>query len=445
MYYYNFSIVKTLLTPLHKWEQTCVVFRLARHFIDTGKALRKRMWQGNRYFNVKPCTGIFLLVTLSFIIYSVIYLSDSVKFESIPAAAESKQITVGYTVNSGDTLWLISQKYDTTVSKIKTYNNLTDNNIYPGQQLTIPVDTSPRIRYIDYKVIPGNTLSELAEYFGTSVENIKIVNRLKNNIIYAGKVLRMPASCINYIVVSGNTLWKISNKHNTTVSKIKMFNSLTSNTIYAGQMLHIPYPPAVRSVKYITHTVQSGETLWSISIKYGIPQYELESANQLTGSAWLSIGQKLRIPVYYIPVKPTPGAKYGEYLDWWKEAQYIFPIGKFAKIKDFVTGKTFNIKRSIGANHADCEPLTSSDSAIIKNLWDGKYSWITRAVIVEVNNRKIAASMSSTPHGIQYDENNNFSGHFDIHFKNSTRHKDGEIDTYHQEKIRISAGIQTIS
>jgi hypothetical protein len=46
------------------------------------------------------------------------------------------------------------------------------------------------------------------------------------------------------------------------------------------------------------------------------------------------------------------------------------------------------------------------------------------------------------PHGVVYITNNNFDGHFDIHFLNSTRHVDGKIDRYHQEKIKIAAGVK---
>jgi len=100
------------------------------------------------------------------------------------------------------------------------------------------------------------------------------------------------------------------------------------------------------------------------------------------------------------------------------------------------------VKRTIGANHADCEPLTANDAAIMKEVWGGSYSWKERAVIVEVDGRKIAASMASMPHDIQYITNNNFDGHFDIHFRNSTRHSDGKISESHQKQVRIAAGIE---
>jgi hypothetical protein len=135
------------------------------------------------------------------------------------------------------------------------------------------------------------------------------------------------------------------------------------------------------------------------------------------------------------------GAKYGEYLDWWTEAQYVFLINKVATVTDFKTGRSFQVKRTIGANHSDTEPLTAADAAIIKEVWGGQYSWAERAVIVNVDGRKIAGSMASMPHDIEYIKDNNFPGHFDIHFRNSTRHVDGTVSEAHQRQIQIAAGL----
>jgi hypothetical protein len=145
--------------------------------------------------------------------------------------------------------------------------------------------------------------------------------------------------------------------------------------------------------------------------------------------------------VHNIAVQERVSEKHGEYLDWWTEAQYVFPINKVATVTDFQTGRTFKIKRTTGAFHADCEPLTARDAAIIKEVWGGSYSWTERAVIVVVDGRKIAASMSSMPHDVEYIKDNNFNGHFDLHFRNSTRHKDGMISQAHQAQIRIAAGV----
>jgi LysM repeat protein len=358
-----------------------------------------------------------------------------------PAEAEAAtQVLINYTVKSGDTLWGIAQKHSTTVADIKSLNGLTSNTIYVGQLLKVHVNMSEGVKNIEYTVQPGNTLYSLAEYFGTTVDRIKSANGLTGNTIYVGQLLRIPASYVNYIVVKGDTLWDIANRFNTTVYRIKLFSGLKTDTIYIGQVLHIPALSPKPRLTFITHTVKAGDNIWDLSIKYGIPQSELLKVNGLTLSSTLSIGQQLKIPVYSIPVMSTPGPQYGEYLDWWTEAQYVFPIGRNAVVKDFVTGKTFNIRRSIGANHADCEPLTATDTATIKSLWGGTFSWTTRAVLVLVDGRKIAASMTSMPHGVVYITNNNFGGHFDIHFKNSTRHNDGQIDPYHQAKVKAAAG-----
>lgn len=276
------------------------------------------------------------------------------------------------------------------------------------------------------------------------------------------KTIRISENNATYTVQAGDSLWLIANKYGTTVTAIKEANKLTSDTIYTGQKLLIPVGASQSSptptnptptptdqnqvytqptVTYTTHTVVSGDNIWSLSIKYGIPMTELLAVNNLTTNSNLTIGQKLQIPVHHIPVKPVVSAKHGELLDWWTEAQYVFAINDVAKVTDFQTGKSFYVKRTIGANHADSEPLTANDAAIIKEIWGGSYSWTARAVIVEVDGRRIAASMSSMPHDIQYITNNNFNGHFDIHFLNSTRHSDGQMTPEHQTQVKIAAGV----
>lgn len=351
--------------------------------------------------------------------------------------------TTNYTVISGDTLWKIANRYSVSVNDIKSLNNLTNDTIYLNQVLKIPTKT---VSDVIYAVKSGDSLWKIANTYNTTIDNIKKLNNLSSDNIYVGQKLVISKGTTNtstYTVKSGDTLWELSKKFNMSVNDLKSINNLSSDNIYIGQVLKITgttEAPSKPTITYITHTVKSGENAWTISLDYGIPMQELLNANGLNSNSVFSIGQALKIPVHNIPVKPTMGAQYGEYLDWWTEAQYVLPINKVFKVTDFKTGKSFMIKRTIGANHADCEPLTSSDSSIAKNVWGG-YSWTTRPVLIEVDGRKIAASMSFMPHGVEYIPNNNFDGHFDIHFLNSTRHKDGQIDTYHQNNIKISAGI----
>ncbi|MGL4730506.1 MAG: hypothetical protein ACRCW0_02850 [Clostridium sp.] len=155
-----------------------------------------------------------------------------------------------------------------------------------------------------------------------------------------------------------------------------------------------------------------------------------------------------------------------ENLDWFKEAQYIYPIGAVAEVEDVYTGKTFKVQRTFGTNHADVEALTKNDSEVIKNIWGGDFSWERRPVIVFVNGRRIAASMAAMPHAgndeypalsnapnlsggygtgqnLDVVKNNGMSGVCDLHFLNSMRHTDGSIsegvDSQHQSCVTIAA------
>jgi hypothetical protein len=150
-----------------------------------------------------------------------------------------------------------------------------------------------------------------------------------------------------------------------------------------------------------------------------------------------------------------------ELLDWWTQAKNVFKIGTTAVVQDVRTGKTFRIVRTMGSNHADCEAASKADADIIKSIWGG-FSWDTRPVIVNIGGRRLAASMSSLPHagvdsapafkvvdnrseGYGRGENldtikgNGMDGHFDVHFLNSTRHKDGKVDPRHQAAIKEAA------
>lgn len=366
-----------------------------------------------------------------------------------------------YTVMSGDSLSVIAKRFQVSVEDLKMVNSLASDRIYVGQLLKIPNGSTETVETpitstttpATYKVIAGDTLSGIAKRFGVTVSFIKEINHLTTDTIYLGQALQLQKqpTTQTYTVKSGDTLSEIAKEHGTTTSEIMEINKLTTTGIFVGQVLTInsmktPSPettetqPTSNTLTYRTHTVQSGDNIWNLSVKYGLPQAELLKANGLTSSSMLSIGQKLKIPVHTIAVQTTVSERHGEYLQWWTEAQYVFPIGKVAIVTDFQTGKSFKVKRTIGANHADSETVTTTDTNIAKSIWGG-FSWSTRAVLVEVDGRKIAASMSFYPHDVDYIKDNGINGHFDIHFKDSTRHKDGKIDPYHQEKIKIAAGL----
>ncbi len=296
----------------------------------------------------------------------------------------------------------------------------------------------------EYTVVQGDTLYKISQKFGSSVGDIKTANSLIGDTIYTNQVLSIPLNKEDglYRVQAGDTLWKISRKFSVSIDELKNRNALQSDTIYIGQDLKVSPEPfnTTATISYKDYQVVSGDNLWKIAVTNGIPHSELMLVNNMNDSTALKIGQIIRVPVHKIPIKPTINARYGENLDWWTEAQYVLPINKVAKITDFETGKTFAVKRTIGTNHSDTEPITYTDTEIGKSI-SGGYTWDTRPVIVEVDGRKLAASMSYMPHGTADIPNNGFDGHFDLHFLNSTRHVDGQIDPYHQAAIKIASGV----
>ena len=169
-----------------------------------------------------------------------------------------------YVVQSGDTLSQIAQDYDTTVNAIASENNILNPDfIVTGQTLTIPGtngsdgsdDTSSST---SYTVQSGDTLSQIAQDYGTTVDALASENNIANpNLIYVGQVIDIPGTDGNggsdggsgedtssgstYTVQSGDTLSVIARDYGTTVDALASANNISNpNLIYVGQVLEIP-------------------------------------------------------------------------------------------------------------------------------------------------------------------------------------------------------------
>ena len=124
-----------------------------------------------------------------------------------------------------------------------------------------------------------------------------------------------------------------------------------------------------------------------------------------------------------------------ERLDWFSTGVHIFNGSCTYTIKDVYTGKTFKAQRRFGSNHLDTEPLTAADTATLKSIYGGTWSWTRRPILVLYNGHVYAASMNGMPHGTCSITNNNFDGHFCIHFYNSRTHETNRVDEDHQSCV----------
>lgn len=145
-------------------------------------------------------------------------------------------LAASYTVKSGDSLYTISKNFNTTVNNLKSTNGLKTNNIYPGQVLNVPSSSG---NYSNYVVKSGDSLFLIGKRFNTTAENLKSINGLKSTYIYSGQVLKVPSTGSAYVVKKGDTLFLLAKRYGTTVNSIKAANGLTSNNLYVGQKLTI--------------------------------------------------------------------------------------------------------------------------------------------------------------------------------------------------------------
>ncbi|TRY26376.1 hypothetical protein FOI68_09010 [Brevibacillus sp. LEMMJ03] len=130
---------------------------------------------------------------------------------------------------------------------------------------------------------------------------------------------------------------------------------------------------------------------------------------------------------------------FGKPLDW-SEVRRVFKRMGYATVIDLETGERFRVQRRAGSRHADVQPLTKEDTRIMKQIYQGRWSWKRRAILVEVNGTYFAASMHGMPHGAGAIRGNQFPGHFCIHFMGSSTHRRKEPDPSHSLMILKASG-----
>lgn len=182
------------------------------------------------------------------------------KLEADTLHAFKENLSFFHTVQKGETLFGISRKYHVRVDAVKYLNLLSGDSIEVGQRLII----NPAIKSADTKepqAIPGvhvvregETLYGIAGMYGLPVADLKATNNLTTDIIHTGmQLVVVPVSPIG---------------------EVKTTNKTESEEVY--------------------HLIIKGETLYSISRKYGVPVEKIKELNYPLGEA-LTSGQKIRV------------------------------------------------------------------------------------------------------------------------------------------------------
>ena len=150
----------------------------------------------------------------------------------------------------------------TSEGRLEGYNGYLDLDVFYGdpgdwdryargaeesEKPTPPPDPPPSQTTISYRIRPGDTLSKIADRYGTTAAALAQLNGIANpNRIYAGQVIRIPVKSSDppqpayYVVRRGDTLSGIASRFGTTYQKLMKLNGIRNpNLIYAGQRLRI--------------------------------------------------------------------------------------------------------------------------------------------------------------------------------------------------------------
>ena len=282
--------------------------------------------------------------------------------DSSYASGDSQSATVRYRVRRGDTLGAIAARHRVSIASIKNANSLRSSIIRSGEVLTIPGSTG---RYYEeevaatnttkiakHRVQPGETLGGIAAKYNVSISTIRRVNRIEGSTIMSGQELDIPyitdgnsyiasseetytdtavttdtisstapaaRETKSYTVKSGDTLGGIAEKHGVSIASIKDANDMSGTTVKRGEVLTIPgssssaaaedAPVRTSSIEASgRYTVSRGDTLGSISRKFGVPVASIQSANNLNGSV-IKYGQVLSIPGSSAASNESPAAE----------------------------------------------------------------------------------------------------------------------------------------
>lgn len=123
----------------------------------------------------------------------------------------------------------------------------------------------------------------------------------------------------------------------------------------------------------------------------------------------------------------------------WEKVNNILPNQSKFVVIDVESGLAFKVQRRAGTQHADVQPLTKEDTRVMKKIYHNQWSWKRRAIIVLIDNQMIAASMHGMPHGAGALQND-FPGHFCVHFSGSITHRLKNEDLSHKLMILKAAG-----
>ena len=238
-----------------------------------------------------------------------------------------------YTIKSGDTLNKIAAQYGVSVANLRSWNGISGDLIFAGQKIIVKKGTSGNTGGSSnggsnnnqsgtntyYTIKSGDTLNKISAQFGVSVANLQAWNNISGSLIFAGQKIIVKkgansgstntnkptnnggGATTSYTIKSGDTLNKISAQFGVSVANLRSWNGIKGDLIFAGQTIIVKKgasaggnASSTNSASGKRHTVKSGDSLWGLSMQYGISIQKIKQLNGLSGDT-IYIGQTLKV------------------------------------------------------------------------------------------------------------------------------------------------------
>jgi murein DD-endopeptidase MepM/ murein hydrolase activator NlpD len=208
------------------------------------------------------------------------------------------------TVRPGDTLYEIALRHGVTVEALIAYNDLEGTVIHPGQELVLaPGETAPEPLEVVLGV--GDSLWVLSRRYETSIDEIAAANGIdRNATLRVGDRMVIPGryaasdidvggpAPVEVVVTANDTLWGIAVRYDSNVSAIMSANNLTSDRLQVGQRLRIVPGAEVNATRAAVPTpilsdAAGAPMVWPlngvITSRFGYRQLRVSGSNFHTG------------------------------------------------------------------------------------------------------------------------------------------------------------------
>lgn len=255
-------------------------------------------------------------------------------------SAYAQDVPREHVVQQGETLFSISREYAVTVGELRNWNNLTSDNLQPGQVLRLlPPEGDAGIIH---RVAPGESLFAISRQYHVTIPEIQQWNNLAGTSLNAGQELIIypreqsetetglptvtqieemdpeerssfvrhaedsAAGSGTYTVRSGDTLYQIARLHEMTVTELRQLNDIQGDILRVGQRLtvrRIQTPPSIAEGAenstpqgaFAVYRLRSGENTQTILNRFKMSTGELEALNPGINVNNLSSGQQVTV------------------------------------------------------------------------------------------------------------------------------------------------------